>query len=68
MRTEGHAGCEFGKARIANITATSFTDVNVANGRPYSYNVVAQGATEACFTPVSNCVTVTPAIRDPQVP
>ena len=68
MRTEGHAGCELGKARIANVTTTSFTDVNVANDRPYSYNVVAQGASEACFTPVSNCVTATPAVRDPQLP
>ena len=61
LRSEGHAGCEFGKTRIAETTATSFTDTAVANGRPYFYNVVAAGASSACFSPVSNCITVTPA-------
>ena len=32
-----------------------------ANGRPYSYNVVAAGASSGCFGRASNCVTVTPA-------
>ena len=43
FRTEGHAGCNFGKAKIATVTGTSFTDTQVANGRAYSYNVVAAG-------------------------
>ncbi len=60
MRTEGHAGCDFGKAKIAEVTTTSFTDTQVANGRAYSYNVVAQGASSACYSRVSNCTTVTP--------
>ncbi|HEX4955741.1 MAG TPA: endopeptidase [Thermoanaerobaculia bacterium] len=61
MRTEGHAGCNYGKTRIADITGTTYTDTQVANGRQYHYNVVAQGSSAACFTPVSTCQSVTPA-------
>lgn len=61
LRSEGHAGCNFGKTRIADITGTSFVDTAVANGRQYFYNVVAQGTSSACFTQVSNCANVTPA-------
>ena len=39
MRTEGHAGCDFGKARIATVTGTSYTDTEVAGGREYYYSV-----------------------------
>ena len=60
MRSDGHAGCNFGKTRIADVTGTSFTDTTVANGRSYSYNVVAQGSSTSCYSRVSNCVTVTP--------
>ena len=61
FRTEGHAGCDYGKAKIATLTGTSFTDTQVANGRDYSYNVVAAGSSASCFSRVSNCATVTPA-------
>jgi hypothetical protein len=61
FRTEGHAGCNYGKAKIATVTGTSFTDTQVANGRAYSYNVVAGGASASCYSRVSNCATVTPA-------
>ncbi len=61
FRTEGHAGCDFGKTRIADITGTTFTDTQVANGRNYYYNVVAVGSNASCHGPVSNCLTVTPA-------
>jgi trimeric autotransporter adhesin len=67
FRTEGHAGCNFGKTRIADLasTATTFTDTEVANGRSYYYNVVAaagsaQPGSSACFGRVSNCLTLTP--------
>ena len=62
LRSEGHAGCDFGKARIAEVTGTTFTDTQVAPGRSYAYNVVAQGASPACSSPVSNCVQVTPTV------
>ena len=60
FRTEGHAGCNYGKAKIATVAGTSFTDTQVANGRAYSYNVVAAGSSESCYSRVSNCATVTP--------
>ena len=60
LRTEGHAGCDFGKALIAETTGTSYTDTQVANGRDYSYNVVAAGTSSACYSVASNCATVTP--------
>jgi hypothetical protein len=62
FRSEGHAGCNFGKTKIAETTSTTttFTDTQVANGRNYYYNVVAAGASNACFGRASNCVTVTP--------
>jgi hypothetical protein len=61
FRSEGHAGCDFGKTKIGEVTGTTFTDTQVANGRNYYYNVVAAGASNACTGPVSNCLTVTPA-------
>jgi hypothetical protein len=60
FRTEGHAGCNFGKALIAETGGLSYTDTEVANGREYYYNVVAVGTSDACFGPVSNCATATP--------
>jgi len=61
FRSEGHAGCDFGKTKIAEVTGTSYVDTQVANGRSYSYNVVAAGASNACFGRASTCSTVTPA-------
>jgi hypothetical protein len=61
FRTEGHAGCNFGKTKIAEVTGTSYTDTEVANGRPYYYNVVAAGASSACYGRASSCVSATPA-------
>ncbi len=60
FRSDGHAGCNFGKTRIAEVTGTTYTDTQVANDRAYSYNVVAAGASSACFGRASNCTTVTP--------
>src|SRR6185295_18059012 len=60
FRSEGHAGCNFGKTKIGEVTGTTFADTQVANGRNYYYNVVAAGAANACFGGASNCVTVTP--------
>ena len=61
LRTEGHAGCDFGKALIASPTGTTFTDTEVGNGRQYCYNVVAVGADDSCFGPTSTCVCASPA-------
>jgi trimeric autotransporter adhesin len=60
FRSEGPGGCNFGKTKIAETTGTTFTDTQVANGRSYFYNVVAAGASNACYGRASNCVTVVP--------
>ena len=61
FRSEGYAGCDFGKALITETTGTSYVDTEVANDRPYYYNVVAAGASAACYGPISNCLTLTPS-------
>ncbi len=65
FRTEGVAGCDFGKARIATVPGTNYTDTEVAGGRQYHYNVVAAGSSSACFTQASNCESVTPTFPPP---
>jgi len=60
FRGEGHAGCNYGKALVAEVTGLAYTDTEVAAFRPYSYSVVAAGTSSACFGRASNCVTVTP--------
>jgi hypothetical protein len=59
MKTEGYAGCNFGKAKVATVTGTSYTDTEVANDRQYCYNIVP-ASTSACFAPASACVCATP--------
>jgi hypothetical protein len=60
MKTEGHAGCNFGKALKATVTGTSWTDPEVLSGRPYCYSVVAAGSSNACYGSASTCACVTP--------
>ncbi len=61
FRTEGQAGCNFGKTKIAEVTGTTYTDTQVANGRTYYYNVVPAGASSACHGGAGSCVSGTPA-------
>jgi len=60
LRTEGYAGCDFGKAMIQETVGTSFTDVALANERDYHYVVQPVGASGACMGPVSACAAATP--------
>jgi trimeric autotransporter adhesin len=62
FRTEGHAGCLFGKTRIATVAApgTSFVDTGVQPGRTYSYNVLPVGSTPDCMGTLSRCVQSVP--------
>ncbi len=60
LRTEGHAGCDFGKTLISEVAGTTYTDTQVANDRPYYYSVVAAGTSSSCFGPLSGCVAATP--------
>jgi hypothetical protein len=56
FRTEGHAGCNLGKARIARIYNTSYHDAEVAEtGRRYFYSVVAEADLGLCFSASSAC-------------
>jgi len=68
FRTEGHAGCNFGKTKIAELAGTSYLDTEVAGGRDYHYTVVAAGTSAACFGPAASCQTVTPIAPPPQSP
>jgi hypothetical protein len=62
-RTEGHAGCNLGKVKIADVTTLTFDDKFLLSGRQYYYNVVAHGAFQACFGGTSNCLTATPTLE-----
>jgi hypothetical protein len=56
FRTEGHAGCNLGKARIAQLYETSYHDAEVAEtGRRYFYSVVAEAEIGLCFSASSEC-------------
>jgi hypothetical protein len=59
-RSEGHAGCNFGKTKIADVSGLTFFDKGLARNRDYFYNVVAHGSSQSCFGPASTCLTVTP--------
>jgi hypothetical protein len=56
-------GCNAGATKIANnVSGTSFTDNQVANGFTYSYRVIAHPSTnEACGSAPSTCQSATPA-------
>lgn len=60
FRSEGYAGCNFGKALIATVPDLTYTDNEVGNGRTYSYVVLAVGSSTSCFGPASACVQATP--------
>ena len=61
-RTEGYAGCDFGKTLIATVSGgTAYADTGLANDRQYCYSIVAVGASNACFGPASTCLCATPA-------
>jgi hypothetical protein len=59
-RTEGHAGCNLGKAKIADVTSLSFQESGLLNGRTYYYNVVPHGGSQACYGGASNCLSLIP--------
>jgi hypothetical protein len=64
FRSDGVAGCDSGKAKIADVPATSFVDREVAIGRAYSYAVMAVDTSERCFSRASNCATATPTASE----
>jgi hypothetical protein len=66
MKTEGFAGCDFGKAKVATVTGTSYTDTEVANGRQYCYSIVP-ASSSACYGRASACSCATPSCTAPGV-
>jgi hypothetical protein len=61
FRTEGYAGCNFGKSLIATVPSDlAYTDSGLLNGRQYCYSIIAVGASAACFGPASTCTCTTP--------
>lgn len=60
LRSEGHAGCDLGKAVVADTPSLVFTDLEVANGRTYHYVVQPVGSSPACMGPASSCVSAVP--------
>jgi len=59
-RSDGIGGCDWGKAKIATVSTTSYTDTQVLNGKEYYYQVQPVGSNTNCLGILSNCVTVTP--------
>ena len=55
FRSEGNNACDTGKARIAQVTGTGFTDLEVADRRSYCYSVMAVGPSDQCLGPASPC-------------
>ncbi|QSQ16339.1 endopeptidase [Myxococcus landrumensis] len=63
MRTEG-MGCDFGKAKIATVSGTTYTDTEVANNREYCYSIVP-ASSNACYGAASTCSCAKPACTPP---
>jgi hypothetical protein len=55
FRGEGVSGCDTGKAKIADVTGTTFSDVGLLGGRQYHYVVIPIGAATSCFGRASAC-------------
>ncbi len=59
-RTEGPMGCEFGKARVGQVSDTSFTETGLRNDFDVYYSVIAVDESCSCSGPMTPCVTATP--------
>ncbi len=55
-------GCDAGYTKVGTVTAPTltFADSPLSNGVAYYYRLQAVGSSDACASPMSNCVTVTP--------
>ncbi|MFP2958410.1 hypothetical protein ACLEPN_11350 [Myxococcus sp. 1LA] len=59
MKADGFAACNYGKAKVATVTGTTFTDTEVMAGRSHCYSIVP-ASSNACYAPASTCTCVTP--------
>ncbi|HVE66161.1 MAG TPA: hypothetical protein VNC59_06240, partial [Thermoanaerobaculia bacterium] len=69
FRTEGVHGCSFGKVKVAETTATSFSETGLLDGFRYFYSVIPVGngllpGEDACAGPMSACAQVVPLSPD----
>jgi hypothetical protein len=60
FRTEGVQGCNFGKVKLGETTSLAWNDIQLQNGRDYSYVVIPIGGQNTCMGPASACDTVQP--------
>ncbi|HEX9637847.1 MAG TPA: Ig-like domain-containing protein [Acidobacteriota bacterium] len=67
FRTEGVKGCDFGKVRIAETTATEYSDSGLLDGFELLYSVMPVGAHDSCAGPMSACVATVPAPKPAEV-
>jgi hypothetical protein len=68
-RTEGVNGCDYGKVKVGETGATSFSDSGLLDGRTYFYGVLPIGGNSSCFGLMSACASVVPLLpTDPCVP
>lgn len=63
FRTEGVFGCGFGSILVDEVAGTTFSESGLLPGREYYYSVQPMGSSDTCMGPVSNCLTVIPAIN-----
>jgi len=59
MKSDGFAACNFGKAKVATVTGTTYTDTEVMAGRQHCYSIVP-ASSNACYAPASTCTCTTP--------
>jgi hypothetical protein len=72
LRTDGVHGCDMGKTRVAQVSATApltFTQTDLLDGLTYYYSVVGVGGAggvglDACAGAMSDCASVTPLAPD----
>ena len=53
--------CDAGYTRIATTGSTGYVDNAAIDGLTYYYRVQAIGTSQACFSPMTNCMTLTPS-------
>jgi hypothetical protein len=59
MKSDGFAACNYGKAKVATVTGTTYTDTEVMAGRAHCYSIVP-ASSNACYAPASTCTCATP--------
>ncbi len=67
-RTDGEHQCDFGKTLITTTSGTTYTDMELMEGREYSYIVIPMVDSEpSCFGPASDCVSLGGTPQGPDI-